>query len=196
MADGGGLEIGLLGEFAASYHGVALDLGGPRQRAVLALLVLHRGQTVSAEHIIECLWQGEPPASAFASLQSYISHLRRRLEPEVAARSRSGVIARQARGYAVRLSADAVDAWRFEQLLAPAESGADPVRWLSEALQLWRGAALADYADQAWAQPEITRLEDLRSVARERLAAARVDRGEAAVMVGELEAMVAEAPLR
>ena len=196
MADGGGLEIGLLGEFAASYDGVPLDLGGPRQRAVLGLLVLQRGQTVSAEHIIECLWQGEPPASAFASLQSYVSHLRRRLEPEVAARSRSGVIARQARGYAVRLSAGAVDAWRFEQLLAPTDNGADPVRRLAEALQLWRGAALADYANHAWAQPEITRLEELRSVARERLVAARVDRGEAAVMVGELEAMVAEAPLR
>jgi Bacterial transcriptional activator domain/AAA ATPase domain len=94
------------------------------------------------------------------------------------------------------LSPDAVDAWRFEQLLVPTDNGGDPVRRLTEALQLWRGAALADYADQAWAQPEITRLEELRSVARERLAAARVDRGEAAVMVGELETMVAEAPLR
>jgi DNA-binding SARP family transcriptional activator/tetratricopeptide (TPR) repeat protein len=195
VSDGGGLEIGLLGEFAASYGGVQLDLGGPRQRAVLAMLVVHRGQTVSAEQIIECLWEDERPASAFAGLQSYVSHLRRRLEPDVAARSRSGVIARQARGYAVRLSPDAVDAWRFEQLLGAAED-ADPVRRLTEALGLWRGAALADYADQAWAQPEITRLEELRSVARERLAAARVDLGEAAVMVGELEAMVAEAPLR
>jgi DNA-binding SARP family transcriptional activator len=196
LSDGGGLEIGLLGEFAASNNGAPLDLGGPRQRAVLAMLVLHRGQIVSADQIIECLWEDERPANAFASLQSYVSHLRRRLEPEVAARSRSAVIARRARGYAVRLSSDAVDAWRFEHLLVPAESDVDPVRRLTEALRLWRGAALADYADRAWAQPEITRLEELRSVARERLAAARVDRGEAGVMVGELEAMVAEAPLR
>src|SRR5215475_8856068 len=160
------------------------------------MLVLHRGQIVSAEQIIESLWEDERPASAFASLQSYVSHLRRRLEPDVAARSRSGVIVRQARGYAVRLAPDAVDAWRFEQLLGSADDGVDPVRQLTEALGLWRGAALADYADQAWAQPEITRLDELRSVARERLAAARVDVGEAAIMVGELEAMVAEAPLR
>lgn len=196
MSIGGGLEIGVLGEFAASYDGVPLDLGGPRQRAVLAMLVLQRGQTVTAEQIIDCLWEDGRPASAFGNLQSYVSHLRRRLEPDVVARSRSGVIVRRARGYAVRLSDDAVDAWRFEQLLLRGDDGADPVRRLTEALQLWRGAALADYADQAWARPEITRLEELRSVSRERLATARMDRGEAAVMVGELEAMVAEAPLR
>lgn len=84
MSDGGGLEIGLLGEFAASYGGVPLDLGGPRQRAVLAMLVVHRGQPVSTEQIIDCLWADERPASAFAGLQSYVSHLRRRLEPDVA----------------------------------------------------------------------------------------------------------------
>ncbi|HET6876404.1 MAG TPA: BTAD domain-containing putative transcriptional regulator [Jatrophihabitans sp.] len=196
MSDAGGLRVGLLGEFTASYDGAALDLGGPRQRAVLAMLVLHRGQTVSVDRIVEALWADEPPATGFKTLQSYVSHLRRRLEPDVAARSRSGVIVRQARGYAVRLAPDAVDAWEFERLLADAQHTSDPTATLRDALALWRGPALADYAGQPWAEPEITRLEDLRAVARERLAAARVERGDAAVMVGELEAMVADAPLR
>ncbi len=196
-SEAGGLEIGLLGPFAASHDGVALDLGGPRQRAVLAMLVLHRGRLVSADQIVENLWADDRPANAFASLQSYVSHLRRRLEPDVAARARSGVIERQARGYCVRVPDAAVDAWRFEQLLATDEDGADSaVRRLTDALRLWRGAALADYSDEPWAQAEITRLEELRSVARERLVAARLDRGEAGVLVGELEAMVTEAPLR
>jgi DNA-binding SARP family transcriptional activator len=192
-SEGGGLNIGLLGSFAATHDGVPLDLGGPRQRAVLAMLVLHRGRLVSADQIVENLWADERPANAFASLQSYVSHLRRRLEPDVAARARSGVIERQANGYCVRVPDDAVDAWRFEALLA---EGGDEVRRLTDALRLWRGAALADYCDESWAQAEITRLEELRSVARERLAAARLDRGEAGVLVGELEAMVNEAPLR
>jgi DNA-binding SARP family transcriptional activator len=189
-----GLDIGLLGSFAATHDGVPLDLGGPRQRAVLAMLVLHRGRLVSADQIVENLWADERPANAFASLQSYVSHLRRRLEPDVAARARSGVIERQANGYCVRVPEDAVDAWRFEQLLA--ERGGDEVARLTGALRLWRGAALADYCDETWAQAEITRLEELRSVARERLAGARLHRGEAEVLVGELEAMVNEAPLR
>lgn len=194
MSIGRGLEIGLLGEFTASHDGTVLDLGGPRQRAVLAMLVIGRGRLVSAEQLVEDLWEDDRPANEFAGLQSYVSHLRRRLEPEAAARSRSGVIVRQAHGYAVRLAPDAVDAWRFEQLLT--DDGGDAVQRLTDALALWRGAALADYADRPWAQPEITRLEELRSVARERLAQARVDRGEAPVLVGELEAMVTEAPLR
>jgi DNA-binding SARP family transcriptional activator len=195
LAHGGGLRISLLGEFGAAYDGAALDLGGPRQRAVLALLVLSRGQTVSAERIIDSLWEDEPPTKAFPTMQSYVSHLRRRLEPGAAAHSRAGVIVRRGRGYAVRLPADAVDAWRFEQLLSP-DGQSDAVGRLTEALDLWRGRALAEYADQPWAQPEITRLEELRSVARERLAAARLERGEAAVLVADLEALVAEQPLR
>ncbi len=194
MSDGRGLEIGVLGEFTASHDGTLLDLGGPRQRAVLAMLVIGRGRLVSAEQLIDNLWADDRPANEFASLQSYVSHLRKRLEPEAAARTRSGVIARQAHGYAVRLAPDAVDAWRFEQLLTA--DGGDVVQRLTEALALWRGAPLADYADRPWAQPEIVRLDELRSVARERLAQARVDRGEAAVLVGELETMVVEAPLR
>jgi len=196
VSDERGLRIRLLGNLAASYDGVAVDLGGPQQRAVLAMLVLYRDRGLSDDRIVEYLWDDQPPARALPTLQAYISHLRRRLEPQAAAGSRSGVIVRQGRGYAVRLPVDAVDAWRFEQLLAPVNDDAERVRRLTEALALWRGTPLAEYAHLGWAQAEISRLEEMRSVARELVAAARVDRGDAAVMVAELEAMVGEEPLR
>jgi DNA-binding SARP family transcriptional activator len=165
VADERGLRIRLLGNLAASYDGVAVDLGGPQQRAVLAMLVLYRDRGLSDDRIVEYLWDDQPPARALPTLQAYISHLRRRLEPQAAAGSRSGVIVRQGRGYAVRLPVDAVDAWRFEQLLAPVNDDAERVRRLTEALALWRGTPLAEYAHLGWAQAEISRLEEMRSVA-------------------------------
>lgn len=98
MADERGLRIRLLGNLAASYDGVAVDLGGPQQRAVLAMLVLYRDRGLSDDRIVEYLWDDQPPARALPTLQAYISHLRRRLEPQAAAGSRSGVIVRQAAG--------------------------------------------------------------------------------------------------
>jgi DNA-binding SARP family transcriptional activator len=98
VSDERGLRIRLLGNLAASYDGVAVDLGGPQQRAVLAMLVLYRDQGLSDDRIVEYLWDDQPPARALPTLQAYISHLRRRLEPQAAAGSRSGVIVRQGRG--------------------------------------------------------------------------------------------------
>jgi DNA-binding SARP family transcriptional activator len=193
------LRIAMLGELAASYDDEPLDLGGPRQRAVLALLLLARGDVVPAERLVDSLWGEHPPAGTAATLQSYVSHLRRRLQPGVPARERSAVIVSEGRGYAVRLPTVAVDAWRFEELVHAAEATDDPHRacaLLREALDLWRGPALADYAYEPWAEAEAARLTELRTVARERLLAARLDLGEASLLVPELEAMVLEEPLR
>ncbi len=193
------LRISLLGKLAASHGGEVLDLGGRRQRAVLALLLLARGEVVPAERLVESLWGGRGPANAAGVLQSYVSHLRRRLQPGTAARERSAVIVSEGRGYAVRLPSEAVDACRFESLLQQAGATADPRKVAAlarEALALWRGPALADYTDEAWAEPEIVRLNELRAVAREQLLAARLELGESALRVPELEAMVAEEPLR
>ncbi|GAA3163775.1 hypothetical protein GCM10010531_14800 [Blastococcus jejuensis] len=193
------LRINLLGQLTASSDGVPLDLGGPRQRAVLAVLLLAKGEIVPAERLAESVWPGPAPADTAGALQAYVSHLRRRLQPGSAARTRSAVIVSEGRGYAVRLPRDAVDAWRFEQLLQEASTEADPARiaqLLAEAIGLWRGPALADYADEPWAEAEIGRLAELRTVARERLLAARLELGEAAMLVPDLEAMVAEEPLR
>ena len=193
------LRVGMLGELAASYDGEPLDLGGPRQRAVLALLLLARGDVVPAERLAESLWGERPPVDTAAALQSYVSHLRRRLQPGSAARTRSAVIASEGRGYAVRLPDTAVDAWQFETLVQQADTDTDPGRvceLLRKGLELWRGPALVDYADEPWAEAEIARLTELRTVAREGLFAGRLELGESALLVPQLEAMVVEEPLR
>jgi DNA-binding SARP family transcriptional activator len=182
----------------ASYGGAVLDLGGRRQRAVLAVLVLARGEVVPAERLADAVWGDRPPGNTAGALQSYVSHLRRSLQPGTPARTRSAVIVRERAGYVVRLPTDAVDAWLFEELLKKSET-ADPAQTaalLREALDLWRGPALVEYAEEPWAEAEIARLTELRQVARERLSAARLELGEAALVVRELEAMAAEEPLR
>lgn len=193
------LQISLLGELAASYDGTLLDLGGRRQRAVLAVLLLARGEVVPAERIADAVWGERAPGDAVSALQSYVSHLRRSLQPGTPARTRSAVIVREGPGYAVRQPREAVDAWRFEALLRQADETTRPdhvVSLLQEALDLWKGPALVDYVDEPWAAAEIARLTELRSVARERLLAARLEIAEPALLVPELETMVGEEPLR
>lgn len=193
------LRVSLLGRLAASYDGAPLDLGGRRQRAVLAVLVLARGELVPVERLVEAVWGEHAGDTAVGALQSYVSHLRRRLQPGSAARARSAVIVREGPGYAVRLPPEAVDAWRFESLVARAarlERPAEAAATLGEALALWTGPALAEYADEPWAAADVTRLAELRRVARERLLAARLEVEDPAALVPELEALVQEDPLR
>ena len=196
---GAELRLGVLGELAASRSGTPLDLGGRRQRAVLALLVIARGEVVPAARLAESLWGDAQPANAAGALQSYVSHLRRRLEPGASARSRAGVIVSEASGYAVRVPRSSVDAWQFEADVRTAADLADPVRaaaLLSAALDLWRGPAFAEFADEPWAATEIARLTELREVARELLLDRRLGCDDPGVLVPELEALVADAPLR
>ncbi|GHJ47661.1 hypothetical protein Cs7R123_50030 [Catellatospora sp. TT07R-123] len=194
-----GLRLSVLGDVTAWHDGQLLDLGGRRQRAVLALLVLGRGEVLPADHLIGSLWGDEIPVSASGALQAYVSHLRRRLEPGQTARTRGNVIVSKGTGYALVVNDDAVDAWRFERQVRQAATLADPREvgaTLTGALSLWRGPALAEYTDQPWAEAEAARLTGLRGVAREQLLAARLATGETAVLVPELEALVAEEPLR
>ncbi len=193
------LRFGILGPLAATLDGVDLNLGGRRQRGVVAALLLARGHLVSSERLLEALWQGAPPPSGPANLQAYVSHLRRALEPGRAARAASTVLVSRGSGYALPVADEDVDAWRFESLVQSARTTSDPrerVELLRTALALWRGPALVGYADQDWAAPEARRLDELRTVAREALLAARLDAGEAAVVVPELEALLVEEPLR
>ncbi|HVN10930.1 MAG TPA: BTAD domain-containing putative transcriptional regulator, partial [Kineosporiaceae bacterium] len=199
MSDSAPIRIRILGRLGASAGDVELDLGGRRQRAVLAVLLIARGEVVTAERLADSVWAGDLPANAAGAVQSYVSHLRRRLEPGGAPRARARVIVSEGNGYAVRLPPDAVDAWTFERLVRRAAGEGVPHRaeaLLIQALELWRGPALGEYTDQAWAEAEIARLSELRAVARERLAAARLDGGEDALLVPELETLVAEEPLR
>jgi DNA-binding SARP family transcriptional activator len=194
-----GLRIRVLGKVTATDRGAVLDLGGRRQRAVLSLLVVARGGIVTSDRLIDSLWAAAPPPGAVGTLQAYVSRLRRLLEPGRTARSRGGPIASEGSGYALRISDDAVDAWRFERLLQHADTllaPADTAKTLTGALALWRGPAFAEYAAEPWARSESERLTELREVARERLLAARLDCGAGAALVPELEALVAENPLR
>lgn len=194
-----GLRLGVLGQMTALRDGRPVDLGGPRQRAVLGLLVLARGDVVPADRLIDALWGDQTPPSATSALQAYVSHLRRRLEPDRGPRDRHSVIARQGPGYALRVEDDAVDAWEFERLLlraGTAESAAEAQRLLERALALWRGPAFADHIGEPWADAECARLTGLREVAREQLLEARLGSGESAVLVPEIEKLVAEDPLR
>lgn len=208
MADDAGVtpaharvELGLLGPVVATVDGAPVNLGGPRQRAVVARLALARGAAVAIDALVDAVWGDDPPADALASLHPFVSHLRRTLQPGVPARSADGVLVSTPGGYALRLVGDDVDAWRFERLVREAVAlvEAGPARaagLLDDALRLWRGPALAEYRDLPWAAAEANRLTQLRDVAREHLLAARLGSGDAALLVPELEAAVAEEPLR
>jgi DNA-binding SARP family transcriptional activator/DNA-binding CsgD family transcriptional regulator/tetratricopeptide (TPR) repeat protein len=192
------IRFGVLGRVSAAVDGVEVDLGGPKQRAVVALLLLARGAVVPADRLIDSLWGDDPPPSAVGALQAHISHLRRRLEPGRQARSESAVLRRHGPGYALRVDPDAVDAWRFEQLMqrAAAAEPAEAVPLFRQALDLWTGPAYADHAGEPWAEAEIARLDEMHTLCREQLLAARLASGESATVVPELETLVSEQPLR
>ncbi|MEU4835530.1 BTAD domain-containing putative transcriptional regulator [Streptosporangium sp. NPDC023615] len=193
--------IRVLGSFAAETGGVALPLGGPRQRGVLALLVAARGQVVSIDRLVDDLWRGEPPARAVTSLQAYVSNLRRLLEPGRPPRAPARLLVSAPPGYALRLPPEAVDAWRFEDLLnqARAVTAGDPVAarvLLAEALGLWQGPAFAEVADEPWAADETARLGELRLAARELHVAAGLYAGDVATVVPEAGRLTRDEPLR
>ncbi|MFI6786502.1 BTAD domain-containing putative transcriptional regulator [Nonomuraea sp. NPDC050383] len=190
------LTFTALGPFHAWSDGVPLDLGGRRQRAVLARLLVAGGRAVPVTTLIDELWPGDPPAQALSTIQGYVSRLRRALEPGRAPREEAGVLVSAAPGYALRAGAEQVDAWRFESLV---RSDGDPARvWtaMEEALALWRGPALAEFAELTWAVTEAGRLEELRLIAVERRAGAGLALGRATALVADLEAHASAYPLR
>ncbi|SEE85728.1 Transcriptional regulatory protein, C terminal [Streptomyces sp. 3213] len=192
------LRIRVLGSLGADDEGRPVELGAPRQRAVLALLIAARGTVVSVDRISDALWRGAPPNRATVSLHTYVSHLRRALEPGRPPRTPATVLVTAPPGYALRLPEDAVDAWRFETWVARARSApAEEARaLLAEALAWWQGPAFAEHADEAWAEPEATRLTALRAEARELAVAADLRTGRPAEAVPAAELLVRESPLR
>jgi DNA-binding SARP family transcriptional activator len=193
------IRVRVLGPLAAEVDGRAVDLGGPRQRAVLALLIAARGDVVPVDRLIDDLWRGEPPPKASASLQAYVSNLRRLLEPGRQPRTPARVLVSAPPGYAIRLDTTAVDAWRFEADLRVASQHDDPHdarAGLAAALEHWRGPAFAEVADEPWATAEAARLAELRIVARERLVEATIRAGAAAEAVPVAQVLTREHPLR
>ncbi|GAA3392022.1 BTAD domain-containing putative transcriptional regulator [Cryptosporangium minutisporangium] len=193
------VRLSVLGPLRAEVADRPVELGSPRQRAVLARLLSARGHVVSTERFVDDLWQGEPPPKALAALQVYVSHLRRVLEPGRAPRTPARVLVSAPPGYALRLDEDDADAWRFERLLDRAGTAADPadvVALLDRALAQWSGPAYAEFADEPWALPEAERLEELRRVAVERRAEAMLTLGRNAEAVADLDHHVRAHPLR
>ena len=190
MAAGGGIELGILGPLAAWRDGGALPLGGAKQRAVLGFLALAAGRSVSTDALIEALWPGRAPGRPQTAIQGYVSHLRKVLGTDA--------IVTEANGYRLDLSLVRIDGTDFEERLARAPELAPPARAaeLGTALDLWRGAPLAEFTYDAWAEPEIARLEELRVGALEARIDADLACGRGAELVPELEALVREQPLR
>ncbi|WP_067461796.1 AfsR/SARP family transcriptional regulator [Actinomadura macra] len=194
--------VRVLGAFGAAVDGAPADLGGPRQRSVLARLVAAHGRMVPAERLVEDLWAGTAPPRAAAGLQSFVSHLRRALEPDRPPRTPARILVTEPPGYALRLPDGDVDAWRFDALIDEAaallDSG-DPAaaRGRAEAaLARWRGPAYAEFAGLPWAASEATRLDERRRIAVERRADAMLRLGAATEAVPDLEAHTAANPLR
>ncbi|MFE1932419.1 BTAD domain-containing putative transcriptional regulator [Streptomyces sp. NPDC059474] len=190
--------FGVLGPVVAwDADGRAIALKGPRHRAVLARLIVARRRVVPVSRLVEDLWT-EPPPGAVGAVRTFVSALRRALEPQRPPRTPARLLVTEGPGYALRADADAVDAWRFEQDVSAAAAlppdGALPR--LEQALTRWRGPAYAEFADEDWARGERSRLAELRLHAVERQAEARLALGRAAEAVPDLEAHLAEHPWR
>jgi DNA-binding SARP family transcriptional activator len=188
------VRVGVLGPVTAWVDGAEAALGGPRQRAVLARLVAAGGRTVTADRLVQDLW-AEPPRGALAAVRTFVAALRRGLEPGRTARTPARLLVTDGPGYALR-DVD-VDAWSFEAAVAGARELAPAAARtsLDLALGAWRGTPYAGL-DQPWAAAERARLAELRLVATERRAEARIALGDAAGVVPGLDAHVAEHPWR
>ena len=193
------IGVRVLGPLEVAVDGVPADLGGPRQRCVLARLIAGHGRVVSADRLIEDLYADEAPPRALAAVQSYVSHLRRALEPGRAAWAAAGVLVTSPPGYALRLGRDVVDAWSFEEQVHQAAGLDDPAAvhsGLTAALAYWRGAAFEEFGGLPWADLEASRLDELRLAAMEMHADAALRLGRATQTVASLSRLTAEHPLR
>jgi peptide/nickel transport system substrate-binding protein len=195
----GELDFRLLGPLEVWERGRPLALGGTKQRALLAILLLHANEVVSRDLLIDELWGTRPPPSAPHTLETYVSRLRKTLHAD---RAGQPVVLTRPPGYMLRVGFGQLDLHRFERLLeegrralathAP-ERAATKLR---EALALWRGRALADVEFEDFARVEIDRLDELRLQALEERIEAELALGQHEVLVPELESLVAQHPLR
>ena len=184
------VEFAILGPLEARSGGEPVPLGGPKQRALLAMLLLEAGRVVSLDHLVEALWEGDPPATAVASLQNFVAQLRKALGPDV--------IDTRSPGYVVRLNPEQLDLARVRSLVDAARAS-EPVRratLLDEALALWRGDPLVEFRYETFAQEEIARLEEFHLTLLEERAEAKLAIGAHVDLVTELEALVHRNPLR
>jgi YVTN family beta-propeller protein len=194
------VEFRVLGDLEVRHNGETLPLGAHQQRAVLAILVLHAGEVVSADRLIDELWGDEPPPRAAKTVQVYVSRLRKVLTT-VNGQIDDPIVTRD-HGYVLRIDPEQVDASVFERLLDEGRRACTEREFeaaatvLRNALGLWRGSPLADFTFDAFAANEIARLEELRLEALETRIDADLALGRHVAVVAELEALTAEHPLR
>jgi DNA-binding SARP family transcriptional activator len=184
------MEFRILGPLEVVDDGRAIALGGPKQRALLAALLLTPNRALSVDRLVDAVWPTGPPAAAANALQFHVSRLRKLLGD-------SDLIVTQEPGYVIRVDPEQVDLFRFERLVAEAEGAeaAGASRLLAEALDLWRGEPLADLADDQSSRAEIQRLEAARLAVLELRIEADLALGHHSQLVPELEALVHEHPL-
>ena len=188
------MEYRVLGPLEVREGDRPLALGGAKQRALLALLILNANRVVSRERLIDELWGEEPPETVVTSVQVYVSRLRKLLPPET--------LVTRAPGYMLEVEPEAVDLIRFERLVKEgreALAAGDPAHaagTIRAALELWRGPALAEFAPEPFAQIEGGRLDDLRLAALEDRIEADLQLGGHAEVTGELEVLIASDPHR
>jgi YVTN family beta-propeller protein len=194
--------FGVLGPLEVLRSGRAVPLGGPRQRAVLALLLVEANRAVSMDRLGEDVWGGDPPEGWVISVQTYVFRLRQALEPGRARGAAGGVLVTSGRGYLLRAGREQVDAAVFEdgftagRAALAAGRAAEAAGTLRAALGLWRGPVLADLADYAFTRPEAARLGELRLAALEARIDADLALGRHDQLTGELEQLAVEHPLR
>jgi DNA-binding SARP family transcriptional activator len=184
------MDFRLLGPLEVAEQDRLVALGGPKQRSLLAILLLHANQVVSTDRLIDDLWTDAPPTTAAKSIQVYVSRLRKQIG--------EGRLVTRTPGYLLHVERSELDLARFEQFTRQA-SKSDPrsaAQTLRQALALWRGPALADIAYEPSVQTEVARLEELRLAALEERIDADLASGRHTQLVGEVQALVADNPLR
>lgn len=196
------MRFDVLGPLQVTGSRGPIAISRPRERAILAVLLVRPGEVVSLDRLVNALWSDEKPSAAIASLHAYVSKLRQRLSPGEPARSPKQVLQSVAPGYRLAIGPDDVDALRFQRLAAtgrealvagrPADAWAD----LDEALGLWRGGAFGDFSYEEFAQVPIRRLDELRAAVVDDRLDALLALGRCDEAVAEIEALLVEEPLR
>jgi DNA-binding SARP family transcriptional activator len=184
------LDFRILGPLEVASNGTVLRISGQRQRALLALLLLHRGEVLSTDRLVDGLWGESPPRTVTTSLQNMISQLRKLVGPDL--------LLTKPPGYVLRIEPDALDLSRFERLVAQARQlePAERAALLRDALALWRGEPLVDLTFEPFAESELPRLEELRLAALEERIDADLELGRHTDVIPELETLVRRHSLR
>ncbi|HKY48960.1 MAG TPA: BTAD domain-containing putative transcriptional regulator, partial [Acidimicrobiia bacterium] len=179
------MNFRILGSLQAEVEGELVDLGPPKQRSLLALLLLNGNQTVATDRLIDLIWGEFRPRTAAHSIQIYVSALRKLLSDN------GGRIETKSPGYRLKVHPEELDSLRFQRLVEGGE-----VEGLRQALQLWTGEPLSDFSYEEWAQPHIRRLRGLWARAVEMLAEGELEDGRVTAVPDLLDGLIASEPLR